>query len=220
MPRSQPLPNKPPIRLQLRRRKHLPADLQQPPTHLQRGLPDLPSQQLRRQHPIEQAHIHALIQEPQSQPIGISQLLPHKNTQPFPKSDLIPHQPPMYVALKPQRMSKRPRRQRRVSQLLQRQLISSTHSAPPEVRPVRWSGAGKGAAAWRASRSGHGPLPSEAQARAPKLTGCLALVRMLGMAERHRHDPFLPVVGDADALQIVFDRVVILTNHDLRAVLG
>ena len=64
------------------------------------------------------------------------------------------------------------------------------------------------------------PLSPAGGLPTPKASTGIRLVRMLSMAKRHRHDPFLPVVGDADALQIIFDRVVILTNHDLTAVLG
>lgn len=220
MPPSVPVTNQLPISIQLPRREHLPANLEQPPTHFQRSLPHLPSQQLRRKNRIQQANIHPLIQKPHGQPIRISQLLANKSRKPNPERPLITNKPTVDVALKPQRMSKRPRRQRRVDQLLKSQLICRTQSAPPEVRAARWSGAGKGAAAWRASRSGHGPLPSGAQARAPNLTQRSALVRMLSMAEGHRHDPLLPVVGDADALQVVLDRVVILADHDVGPVFG
>lgn len=236
MPHSIPLTDQIPIMIQLRRRKHLPTNLQQPSPHFQRSLPHLPSQQLRRKNRIQQTNIHPLIQEPHSQPIRIGQLLRKEGMEPSAERNLIPHKPTLDVALKPQRMSKRPRRQRRVRQLLKSQLICRTQSAPPGMPTARWSGAGKGAAAWRATRGAHcregpdlslrklgaagdGHGPKSGAAPQPQPLSDTRLVRMLSMAEWHRHDPLLPVVGDADALQIVLDGVVILAHHDVGSVL-
>ena len=104
-----------PVLRQLRGREDLGADLQQPGAHLDAGLAQLPGQQLGGQQRIQFSDGNVLIEEPDGQRVRIGQLLAHKGGQPHPERRLITDQPALDVALKPQRVSKRPGRQRRIT---------------------------------------------------------------------------------------------------------